>query len=104
MSGAGNDHPAHAWARHRSTLDWLQLLLDDPLATDVNASGILPPGGLCDVHVVELVALASDLTAHFNVEHAHARHALQRAASRAARIAAGKWAACSRSTWPGASL
>ena len=76
MSGAGNDHPAHAWARHQSTLDWLQLLLDDPLATNVNASGILPPGGLCDVHVVELVALAADLTAHFNVEQAHARYAL----------------------------
>ena len=76
MSGAGNDHPAHAWAGQQATLDWLQLLLDDPLATDVTATGVLPAGRLCDVYVVEVVALASNLTAHFNIEQAPARYAL----------------------------
>ena len=42
----------------------------------MTATGVLPAGGLCDVHVVELAALASNLTAHFNVEQAPARYAL----------------------------
>jgi hypothetical protein len=76
MSENGNESPAQAWARSRPVLDWLQERLRAPLAAAVDASGILPPGGLLDVHVVELVALSREMSTLFQVDHACRSYAL----------------------------
>jgi len=64
----GSDTAAE-WARSGDVLMLLQKLLVRPFDDVLGIRSVLPFGGLLDRHIVQLDALASDLKAHFDVDH-----------------------------------
>ena len=60
---------AAEWAKNDDLRMLLQRLLDRPHDDVLGVANVHPFGGLLDRHVVQLDALASDLEAHFEVDH-----------------------------------
>ena len=100
----------HATAHHTrcsvgmpSTLELLQLLLNDPLKEQLGVGARLPPHGLQDVHLVELFGLAGALNLNFDVDHTTSTHrasARRRRSAGAVPGSTGRWAGGRRLTRP----
>ena len=63
------DDLAAEWAMRGDVRMLLQKLLDRPYDEVLGVASVLPFGGLCDRHLVQLDALASHLETHFEAPH-----------------------------------
>ena len=67
---------AAEWAMRGDVRMLLQKLLDRPYDEVLGVASVLPFGGLCDRHLVQLDALASHLETHFEASHSSSQFAM----------------------------